>query len=284
MSDLFNSFISTDDFVFLLSSTPLPLQPYLLAINELSELPIQQEYYGSIDGEIQLNDLHLPFSQGLPSLIDVTHKKDPIKELAKIEGIEQTLESEQQSATSALASLFTPLRELEPLSDIKLIQKFANASSLATAFCSSARDDINLLPSFCKGSEPLLHAALANQMAGLIQQAHLLYQLFIDKQLIDSNEQFQRLLSEIGKHKAIAKKASSNAKKGHSKRHSLNRQRQEFALSLLRKKKYPSARHAAKCLYPEINEFGEQIGVKFTDEFQGRETIERWFRPEMKKT
>lgn len=278
MTDFFNTFLNTDDMVSLLSSTSTELVPYLLAIQDLQEIPRYKADTTLINGVFQLHDLNLPFASSLPSLNSVASKKQLIKELAKIEGIEQKIKSEQQHAIAKFTSIFTPLRELDPIGDIELVKGFANAPSLVTAFCPTASDDINLLPNFASGSEALLHAALANQMAGLSAPAALLYQLFTEKQLIESNEGFQTLLSEITKYKGHKEASSTAGKKGRNKRYEKSDKVKAYAIELYCNSNFDNIHQASQSILSRVAKFGESIGYRFTSEYQAPRTIETWLR------
>lgn len=114
-------------------------------------------------------------------------------------------------------------------------------------------------------------------MAGLIKPEQKLFSEFFDIQLIDMNDGFQTLIRQIEKKITITEASGMHSQKGASTRHSKNRKIKEFAISLYRKKNYKNPSQARNVYYAEISNYAVEIDHPFSSEYQGMQTVYKWF-------
>ncbi|OBT10366.1 hypothetical protein A9267_05675 [Shewanella sp. UCD-FRSSP16_17] len=200
------------------------------------------------------------------------------KALAQIDNSQQTLADEQTLLINVFTEMFEQFSNTAPCDDINVIREFANASSIFEAFKQAGTSELsNFEDIISQDTDELLHAAMSCQIAGLTKNSQYLFKLFIQQQFIDQNESYQSLQTDINIEKGIIKTAQSHSEKGQNTRHGKNRQRKEFALNLYATKPYKNPKQAAERLFPSINDFSNKMNHPFTSEYQGFQTVYRWF-------
>ncbi|GIU43592.1 hypothetical protein TUM3794_29630 [Shewanella colwelliana] len=215
---------------------------------------------------------------------DVT-EKTLAKELAKIPDSKTILEAEQLEAAKLFEDLYNVIVDQIHEPDIDAAQELANAKSLSHAFSEFMPETmLGLFSNLSKESAELFQSALVCQIAGLPKQAKLLFKLFTQRQFIDANEGYQELQTDITKHNGVIETAKNHSKKGQDSRHSRNRQRKEFALSLYENKPFKNPKQAAERLFPAIDKYANEMSHPFSSEFQGFQTVYRWFLAANKTT
>ncbi|EDQ00727.1 hypothetical protein [Shewanella benthica] len=222
-------------------------------------------------------------SQVRPLLPEGTTEETLAKELAKVDGSQSILKAEQQEAADIFNLMFESLSKLEPCDDIEEIRKLANAPTLAEAFPQEEEFDFSdLVDAMPQESAEIFHAAIACQLAGMTKPAKLLFKLFTQRQFIDANEGYQSLQTDITKYKGAIETAKHHSKKGENSHHASNRKRKEFAIGLFKEKPYKNPKQATERLFPSINDYANSINHPFTSEYQGFQTVYRWFLAERK--
>ncbi|WP_144210033.1 hypothetical protein [Shewanella donghaensis] len=200
------------------------------------------------------------------------------KDLAKINNSQQTLENEQSQLINVFTEMFEQFSNTPPCDDLNVIREFANASSIFEAFKQAGTSELSCFEeTISPDTDELLHAAMTCQIAGLTKNSQYLFKLFLQQQFIDKNESYQSLQSDISIEKGILETAQSHSKKGQNTRHSKNRQRKDFALALYSTKDYKNPKQAAERLFPSINDFANTMHHPFTSDYQGFQTVYRWF-------
>ena len=218
-----------------------------------------------------------------PLLPEGTDEESLAKALSKVDDSQSILETEQLEGADIFNSLFESIAA-DPCDDINEIRRFANAQNLHEAFGDEGGiEALAILNHISEESAELIHAAIACQIAGMPKQAKLLFQMFTRRQFVDANESYQSLQTEVTKHKGAIEVASQHSKKGKQTRHMKNNLRREFALSLYRNKSYKNPKQATEKYFPKINQYANEIEHQFTSEYQGFQTVYRWFLSENRK-
>ncbi|WP_394146888.1 hypothetical protein [Shewanella atlantica] len=235
----------------------------------------KQEFIDSLQ---KLEAITQSDSQVKAHLPEETSEATLAKEVAKLEQGQSILEAEQQEGAELFYAMFGSMVNSEPCDDIEEIRKFANAATLADAFAQEGEQNLtNILHEMPKESTELVHAAIACQLAGMTKPAKLLFKLFTQRQFIDANEGYQSLQTNITKQKGAIETAKHHSKKGENSRHANNRKRKEFAIGLFKEKPYKNPKQATERLFPTINDYANAINHPFTSDYQGFQTVYRWF-------
>lgn len=270
MEDIFEQFVDSDALDLIISSTPLPLHHYVFTVISLDELPLPTSTIEVIDGQLQFKDLALPFTSPFKELTNLDPEQDTIKQLAKIDGIIESLKTQHQQNIQTYISYFNPVRELPVIDDIEQIRKFANASSLSSAFAPNSKscEQIDILPKFSKESQATLQSALACQMAGLSKPAQRLFSEFFEYQLLDMNAGFNRFLDSISNEIGRIKTSSQAGKSGRNKRYEKSDKVKAFAIKLYCEGNFKNPHQASHLIAAEVISYGKSIGYPFTSEYQ----------------
>ncbi|QUN06827.1 hypothetical protein KDN34_05085 [Shewanella yunxiaonensis] len=284
MDDVFAQFANSDDLSFVISTTPPDLQSYALAVVDLNEFPLPKSTVEIVDGHPCFHDLHIPFTDGLKELGEIDSNGDIIKQLAKIDGIQQSLKAQHQQNIQTYIGFFAPLRDLPLVEDMTLIRHFSNAGSLASGFSPFAAHgkSINMMPKFTKESQATLQSALACQMAGLTRPAAKLFNEFIEYQLVDMNDGFQWLLESIINEIGRIKTSSKAGKSGRAKKFAISDQVKAYAIQLFDQGDFNNAHHAAHAIVGRVKKYGKSIGFEFSSDYQAPRTIHLWLSKHIK--
>lgn len=124
----------------------------------------------------------------------------------------------------------------------------------------------------------IIHAAIACQLAGMTKPAKLLFKLFTQRQFIDANEGYQKLHTEITKHRGHIEASSKAGKSGRDKRFEKSDKVKAFAIELYQKGDFKNPHQASQLIVSQIAEYGESVGYRFTSDYQAPRTIETWLR------
>ncbi|PMG74979.1 hypothetical protein BCU84_16825 [Shewanella sp. 10N.286.51.B7] len=217
------------------------------------------------------------------SLPDDITEETLAKTLAQIDNSQQTLADEQSQLINVFTEMFEQFSNAEPCDDINELRVFGNSPSLFEALEGAGVSGLSVFKNtVSQETDELLHAAMTCQIAGLTKNSQYLFKLFLQQQFIDKNESYQSLQSDINIEKGIIETAQSHSIKGQNTRHSKNRQRKEFALTLYAKKSFTNPKQATERLFPSINDFANTIHHPFTSDYQGFQTVYRWFLAENK--
>lgn len=266
----------------LLSAMPEALKTQLVNMLDSPE-DANQELKADFLASLQSFDMLTQKDSAVrPFLPEGTNEKSLAKALSKVDDSQSILETEQLEGAEIFTSLFESIA-VEPCDDINEIRRFANASNLHEAFAEEGSEALTFLDAIPQDSAELIHGAIACQMAGMPKQANLLFELFAKRQFVDVNKRYQSLKTEVTKHKGAIEVASQNSKKGQQTRHMKNNLRREFALNLYRTKPYKNPKQATEKYFPKINQYANEIEHQFTSEYQGFQTVYRWFLSENRK-
>ncbi|GGQ13482.1 hypothetical protein [Shewanella litoralis] len=267
----------------LLSAMPEALKTQLVNMLDSPEYANQNQKADFLASLQSFDMLTQKDSAVRPLLPEGTNEESLAKALSKVDDSQSILETEQLEGAEIFTSLFESIAA-EPCDDINEIRRFANAANLHEAFGeeegSEALTFLNAIP---EDSAELIHGAIACQIAGMPKQANLLFEIFAKRQFVDANKGYQSLQTEVTKHKGAIEVASQNSKKGQQTRHMKNNLRREFALNLYRTKPYKNPKQATEKYFPKINQYANEIGHQFTSEYQGFQTVYRWFLSENRK-
>ncbi|TVP08617.1 MULTISPECIES: hypothetical protein [Shewanella] len=279
MDDYLALFVDTDRVAYLLSRLPSPLIPYLLAVVELNEITQPLGVGELLAGVLPSDNPQIPRDE-FGEILDPTSNKEVMKQLAKIDGVQEKIEERHSRSLKTYAQFFNPLRELLPVNDMALIRQFGNAPSLASAFGADELTDgpLVLLPSFSIQSQHTLHAALACQMAGLSKPAQLLFDDFLNQKLVESNHSYQSFQQTLLKYINLNEAAASAGKSGRNKRHGKSDKVKAFALERYVKGNFKNPHQASQILVADVAEYGKSLGYRFSSDYQAPRTIETWIR------
>jgi len=218
-----------------------------------------------------------------PLLPEGTTEESVAKALSKIDDIQSILETEQLEGAEIFISLFESIAA-ERCDDITEIRRFANASNLHEAFGEEGSEALTFLNSIPQDSAELIHGAIACQMAGMPKQANLLFQIFVKRQFVDSNEGYQSLQTDITKFKGYAEASSKAGKLGRDKRYGKKDKVEAFAIQLYNQKNYANPHQAAQAIADRVLIFAESINYSFTSSYQAIRTINSWLSKYIKST
>lgn len=211
---------------------------------------------------------------------DVT-EKTLAKELAKIPDSKTILEAEQLEAAKLFEDLYDAIVDQIHEPDVDAAQELANAKSLSHAFSEFMPETmLGLFSNLSRESAELFQSALVCQIAGLPKQAKIFYKLFTQELLVNSQLHYQNLQTEITKNQGAIEAAKFHSRKGEQSRHAKNRQRKDYAISLYRKKPYQNPSQARAAHYGAIEDYANSIGHPFSSEYQGMQTVYKWFLEE----
>ncbi|QYJ95075.1 hypothetical protein [Shewanella spartinae] len=126
----------------------------------------------------------------------------------------------------------------------------------------------------------LLKSAIACHLGNLPEQSTMFFDQLWGKVLGQENPNSKSLREEILKVQGVIESAKSYSKKGEPSRHSKNRQRKDYAISLYRKKSYQNPSQARITLYTAIAAYAKDINHPFSSEYQGMQTVYKWFLEE----
>ncbi|QYK10379.1 hypothetical protein [Shewanella mangrovisoli] len=208
-----------------------------------------------------------------------TSEDTAAKELAKCPDSQNILAEEQQTIVQLFSEMLSLPPSDEPLPEMDTVRKFANADFPIQADASDEDEAalLTLINSQPEAIAEFLQAMMACHMAGLNKAANLLNRLFAKQVLIIENESYQSLQEEVTKHRGVIETSGSHSSKGQDKRHSKNRLRKDFALKLYSEKPSKNPKQASQRFFKDINQYANSIGHPFTSEYQGIETVYRWF-------
>ncbi|MCL2913096.1 hypothetical protein L2725_04765 [Shewanella corallii] len=204
--------------------------------------------------------------------------------IAKQPDGQQTLHDEQAQMAEDFMQLFADYAPGAIELPLEAIRQLSNADLPVNPddhpqFDKSLFDMWRQLPS---DLQPYIQAFTTMQMAGFEKSAELLQRAFVDRVLIHNNSSFQSLQTEIAKQHGVTQSAAKHSLKGQTSRHSKNRDRKEYALSLYKQKPYDNPSQARTNHYPAIEEYANSIGHPFSSEYQGMKTVYSWFLQELK--
>jgi hypothetical protein len=261
----------------LLTEMPEALKLQMVNILNLSAHP-NQKLKADFLASLQSFDMLTQTDSAVkPFLPEGTNEESLAKALSKVDDSQSILETEQLEGAAIFNSLFESFAA-DPLDDIQEIRRFANAANLHEAFGEEGGvEALALLHYISEDSAELIHAVIACQIAGMPKQANFLFQMFTKRQFVDANKGYQSLQTEVTKHKGAIEAASQHSKKGQQTRHIKNNLRREFALGLYRAKSYKNPKQATEKYFPKINQYAKEIEHQFTSDYQGFQTVYRWF-------
>ncbi|MCA1896365.1 hypothetical protein [Shewanella putrefaciens] len=255
---------------------------FLKVLTALPDSPDKDKMFEDMDEVFRAITSPSELSSKLPK---GTTEDTVAKELAKIPDSQKILSEEQQKMVELFIEMLSSSSGNESQIDMNYVRRFANADfplSLETSDDDEALL-VSLLNSQPEAIAEFMQAMMACHMAGMTKAANLLSRLFAQHVLIIENDSYQSLCGDITRHKGVIETSGNNSKKGQDKRHLKNRQRKEFALKLYYEKPSKNPKQAAERLFHLINQYAHDIGNPFSSEYQGMQTIYRWFLSANKK-
>ncbi|NKF50185.1 hypothetical protein G3R49_06320 [Shewanella sp. WXL01] len=205
------------------------------------------------------------------------------RELAKLPESQVIIEQERLEGAKVFEAFFCDLIDQDIAPDIEAARKLAAAKSitdaLADLFPAEQSQIFNYIP---EEVAELLQGAFVCHMAGLPDQAKLFYKIFTQKQFMNAPI-YTGFQDEITKNKGAIELAKLHSQKGQDSRHSKNRKRKAYALELYKQRKFKNPKQAAERLFPRINEYAKSLQHPFSSEYQGFNTVYRWFLELTKK-
>ncbi|MGI2209501.1 hypothetical protein ACROAD_14760 [Shewanella baltica] len=255
---------------------------FLKVLTALPDSPDKDKMFEDMDEVFRAITSPSKLSSKLPK---GTTEDSAAKELAKIPDSQKILSEEQQKMVEIFIEMLSSSSGNESQIDMNNVRRFANANFPLSSDTNDEDEAVllNLLNSQPEAIAEFMQAMMACHMAGMTKAANLLSRLFAQHVLIIANDSYQSLSGDITRHKGVIETSGNNSKKGQDKRHSKNRQRKDFALKLYLEKPSRNPKQAAERLFDIVNQYANDIKHPFSSEYQGFQTVYRWFLDAYKK-